>query len=335
MSKVSVIVPVYKVENYIEKCVRSLFEQTMEDIEVLFVDDSSPDNSVEIIERLIEEYQTYLAKKKYVVRVIRMPSNSGQAVARRRGILEATGDYVIHCDSDDWVDIDLYEKMYKEAIISKSDIVICGYIYEYLGHADKREALNVADKGKDVVRNWYRKCIFMSCCNKLVRRTLYIENTILPWEGLNMWEDNGLMTRLFYYADRISVMRDSYYHYNRTNLGAVTNGYDQKSVRQMIGIAEYLTEFFESKSDAEDFRKTVMAFQFLAKINLITDSFSRIKEYHTLFPESNAIISELDPRAFSARGRLRFYMVKYHLAWLFVLMFKVRNWINSKSTKAN
>ena len=140
-----------------------------------------------------------------------------------------------------------------------------------------------------------------------------------------MWEDNGLMTRLFYYAGKISVVCDSYYHYNRTNFGAMTNGYGQKAVRQMIGIAEHLTEFFESKPDAEDFRKTVMAFQFLAKINLVTDSFSRINEYYALFPGSETIVSELDSGAFSPKGRFRFYMVKHHLAWLFVLMFKVKN----------
>lgn len=322
---ISVIVPVYNVEKYIEKCARSLFEQTLGRIEILFVNDCTPDNSLEIIERFIEEYRLCFAKKKSVARIITMPSNSGLAAVRRRGIIEATGDFIIHCDGDDWVDTDLYEKMYNEAIASSADIVMCGSIHEYANHSDKHEVEQPADNCKDVVRKWYRECLGMHCWNKLVRRSLYTDNDILPWDGLNMWEDNGLMTRLFYHAGKLSVIRDSYYHYNRANVGAMTNGYGQKAIKQMIGIANHLTEFFESKSDAEDFRKTVMAFQFLAKINLITDSFSRIKEYHTLFPGSEVIVKELDPEAFSARGRFRFYMVKWHLGWLFVLMFKVKN----------
>lgn len=328
MLKVSVIVPVYGVEKYIERCARSLFEQTLDRIELLFVNDCTPDRSAEIIKRVVEEYRSRFAEKNSVARIITMPSNTGQAGVRRQGIIEATGDFIIHCDGDDWVDSDLYEKMYNEAMHSGADIVMCGSIHEYVHNSDKKEVKLPTENGRDLVRNWYRECLGMHCWNKLVRRSLYIDNDILPWVGLNMWEDNGLMSRLFYYANKLSVVRDSYYHYNRDNLGAMTNGYGQKAVRQMIGVAEHLTDFFESKLDADDFRKTIMAFQFLAKINLITDSFSRIEEYYTLFPGVEAIANELDPGAFSVKGRFRFNMVKCHLAWLFVLMFKVKNLIS-------
>ena len=325
MPKVSVIVPVYGVEKYIERCARSLFEQTLDRIELLFVNDCTPDNSVEIIERVIEEYRSCFAEKESVARIITMSSNTGLAGVRRQGIIVATGDFIIHCDGDDWVDVDLYEKMYNEAVYSGADIVMCGSIYEYVRCSNKKEAELPTENGRELVRNLYRKCLGMHCWNKLVRRSLYVDNDILPWVGLNMWEDNGLMTRLFYYAGKLSVVRDSYYHYNRANLGSMTNGYGQKAVKQMIGVAEHLTDFFESKPDSDDFRKTIMAFQFLAKINLITDSFSRIKEYHTVFPRAETIASELDPGAFSAKGRFRSIMVKCHLTCLFVLMFKVKN----------
>lgn len=335
MPKITVIVPVYNVAQYIEKCARSLFEQTIDNMELLFVNDCTPDNSVEVLGRIIEEYRLSFAKKNSVARIITMSSNSGLAAVRRRGIIEATGDFVIHCDGDDWVDDDLYEKMYNKAVSSGADIVMCGYIYEYNGRSNKAELFQEAESGKEVVRDWYRKCFGMHCWNKLVRKSLYDETGILPWTGLNMWEDNGLMTRLFYYAGKLSVVCDSYYHYNRANRGAMTNGYGQKQVRQMIGIAEHLTEFFESKPDVADFRKTVMAFQFLAKINLITDSFARIRDYYTIFPESEKIAFELDTGAFSAKGRFRFYMVRYRLAWLFVLMFKTKNLFLCQGTRSN
>ena len=87
-----------------------------------------------------------------------------------------------------------------------------------------------------------------------------------------MWEDNGLFARLFYHAGKISQIHGPVYHYNRTNINAMTSGYGLKQVEQMLGIASNLADFFGSKPDAEDFQDTVNAFNYLARLNLITDS---------------------------------------------------------------
>lgn len=325
MSKVTVIVPIYNVAQYIERCVRSLFEQTLCNIEFLFINDCTPDNSVEIVERLIAEYRSSLTEKSSVARILSMMANSGLAAVRRRGIIEAKGEYIIHCDGDDWVDVDLYLRMYEDAKLKDADIVMCGSIHEYENHRIVHDVEIVPNTCKEVVRNWYRNTIGMHCWNKMVRRALYVQHDVYPWEGLNMWEDNGLMARLFYYGGTLSSIKDSYYHYNRANGSAMTNGYGQKQVQQMIGIAQHLTDFFVSKDDAADFKQTVMAFQFLAKINLITDSFQRIREYNQLFHGSEQIASVLDINAFSKKGKIRYFMVKYHMALLFVSLFKVHN----------
>ena len=100
MPKVSVIVPIYKVEPFIERCARSLFEQTLDDIEYIFVNDCTPDKSMEVLSRVLEDYPG----RKEQVRIITMPVNSGLPKVRRAGLEVASGDYIIHCDSDDWVD---------------------------------------------------------------------------------------------------------------------------------------------------------------------------------------------------------------------------------------
>lgn len=319
--KVTVIVPVYNVANYIEKCATSLFNQTLESLEIIFVDDCSPDNSVEIIKQTLEKFPERVAN----TRIMRTPTNSGQAAVRRRGIIDATGEYIIHCDGDDWADIDLYEEMYKAAKDKDADIVICDEIQELKDGQRICEVGELPDSPKEIVRGWYSHTIGMWCHNKLIRRNLYFDNDVLPWDGLDMWEDNGLMTRLLYYGKRLVQIHGSYYHYNRTNVNSLSSGYGIKSVEQMIGIATNLTEFFRTKSDSEDFEKTVMAFQFLARINLVTDSYKRLKRYNHTFVGSEKIMPELDPHAFSSKGLFRFRMVRYHLAWLFVLMFKVKN----------
>lgn len=165
----------------------------------------------------------------------------------------------------------------------------------------------------------------MSCANKLIRRDLHVDNNLYPWVGLNMWEDNGLMSRIFYFSKKISHLSGPVYHYNRCNGGAMTSGYGIRQVNQMIAIAENLDKFFSSKPDAKDYEKTVNAFKYLAKINLITDSFANYRKFRSIFPECDGIAKELDPKAFSCRGRFRFYMVRFGFAKAFILMFKIKN----------
>ena len=123
MPKVSIIIPVYGVEKYIERCSRSLFEQTLDDLEYLFIDDCTPDKSIDVLKNILEEYPN---RKNQVV-IHRMDQNSGQAIVRRWGMLNATGKYVTHCDSDDWIDVRMYEAMYNKAITNNADVVVCDY----------------------------------------------------------------------------------------------------------------------------------------------------------------------------------------------------------------
>lgn len=324
-TSVTVIVPVYNVAPYIEKCARSLFEQTLEDLEILFIDDLTQDLSIEIIQNVLKDYPN----RESQTRIIKMSSNTGQAGVRRRGMIEATGQYVIHCDGDDWVDADLYKIMYDEAVRQDADIVVCDEVMEYQGYQVPKPSGKFHPNGKDVMRDWYKNTVGMFCHNKLVRRSIIIENDILPWIGLNMWEDNGLFSRLFYYAEKVvQISGGPLYHYNRANVNAMTAGYGIKQVNQMIDIAKNISDFYNSLPDGSEFRRTVDAFKYLARINLITDSFSQYSKFKHTYPESKYIASELDKGAFSAKGRARFYMVRFGLAPLFILLFKVRKFIS-------
>lgn len=321
--KVSVIVPVYNVADYIEKCAVSLFEQTLSDMEIIFVDDCSPDKSVEIIQRTLKKYP----RRKKFTHIVRMPYNSGQAAVRKRGMEEASGEYVIHCDGDDWVDTNLYKILYDKAKAEDADIVICDEVNETSGGPQFVRVRELPNDCREVLKDWYKNIIGLHLHNKLVRRSLYVDHNVQPWLGLNMWEDNGLMSRLFYYGRRLAQVHDVYYHYNRMNVGAMTAGYGERQVNQMIHVAERITRFFENKQDKEMFRNTIMAFQFLARINLITDSYDNLRRYRTTFAGSEWIMQTLDEKAFSRKGLVRYRMVKWHLAWLFVLMFKIKNLI--------
>lgn len=122
--KISVCIAVYKVELYIEQCVRTLFEQTMQEgIEFIFVNDCTPDRSIEILKQVLEEYP----HRKPWVKIIDHPENCGVGKARRTAVENASGAYIIHCDPDDWVELDMYETMYNEAVKNDADMVYCDF----------------------------------------------------------------------------------------------------------------------------------------------------------------------------------------------------------------
>ena len=128
MPAISVIIPVYNVEQYIERCVRSLFSQTLEDIEFIFIDDCSPDDSVAVAREVLDNE---FPARKPQARFFRMPVNSGQAAVRMKGLGLATGEYVIHCDADDeLLSPDAYGLMYGKAVAGNLDIVSCNYLVE-------------------------------------------------------------------------------------------------------------------------------------------------------------------------------------------------------------
>ena len=150
MAKVSVVIPVYGVEAYIRRCARSLFGQTLNDMEFIFVDDFTPDRSIDLLKKEVEQLPPPRRKQ---VRIINLPQNMGAAKAREVGIKAATGEYIIHCDSDDWVERDAYRKMYDCAKRHDYDIVIADYC-EHDGNRILRtvhQDINVKDPLRSVI----------------------------------------------------------------------------------------------------------------------------------------------------------------------------------------
>jgi len=125
--KLSVCIPVYNVAPYIEQCARSLFEQTYREIEYLFVDDCSPDDSIDVVRRVLKGYPDRADQVKF----LRHGRNRGLIAARKTALRAATGALVTHCDSDDWVDVDLYEKMIDRMSAKGADAVICSTVCHY------------------------------------------------------------------------------------------------------------------------------------------------------------------------------------------------------------
>jgi len=227
MPKVSIIIPVFGVEKYIERCARSLFEQTLEDIEYIFIDDCTQDNSIMILKKVVEEYPLRIEQ----TQIIKMPENSGLARVRRTGIQLASGDYIIHCDSDDWVAIDMYSAMFKLAVEEDSDLVVCDY-YTTDGTDEKRSlGLFSTDKEQAILNMLFQKNSW-SLCNKLFKRSVYNNKIIYPQD--NMGEDMALTMQLIFYCDKISYLANALYFYYQNPSSITKSGLSENFMNRFI-----------------------------------------------------------------------------------------------------
>ena len=203
--KISVIVPVYKAENYLHRCVDSLLAQTFQDFEILLVDDGSPDCSGEIC----DEY----ARKDKRVRVFHK-ENGGVSSARQCGMDNAQGEYTIHADPDDWVEPTMLEELYGKAKEEDADMVICDYYVE-----EKRKTKYVVQKPSALDHETVLCELFQqlhgSCWNKLVKRACYKKYGVqFPLE-LSYCEDLYVNVCLLVNCINISYLHKSFYHYDQ------------------------------------------------------------------------------------------------------------------------
>lgn len=197
MPKVSVIVPVYNVEEYLERCLDSLVNQTLKDIEIIIVNDGSTDGSKEKIQKYINTYKNivYLEKE-----------NGGLSSARNYGIPYAKGEYIGFVDSDDYVELTMYEKMYNKAIEEKSDMVECDFIWEYPNK--KREDIGKVYSSKKEAIIEARVVAW----NKIIKKDIIEKTKITFPEGLR-YEDIEFFYKIVPYLDKISFVKETLVHY--------------------------------------------------------------------------------------------------------------------------
>lgn len=273
MPKVSVIVPVYGVEKYIERCARSLFEQTLDDIEFIFVDDCTPDRSIEILKSVIEKFRLRFVEKKYEVRIVRMPTNSGQADVRRHGIQLAKGDYIIHCDSDDWVDVTMYEKMYNKAIETGSDVVVCDFCRT---NGEDKSSINIGAHTTEI-KTFLLNCLFQrdqwSLWNKLFKITTYSKEIHYPTGALG--EDMVLCLQLLNNCKSMSYVKDSLYNYY----------YNPNSITRKKTVANCLNNFYTLKNNTDIISQFIIKeLQFNKKTKNHAISYLRMVNSFSLLP---------------------------------------------------
>lgn len=225
LPKVSVTVPVYNTSRYLKRCIESLSLQTLKEIEFILVDDGSNDGSGEICDQY--------AQKDSRFKIIHQ-SNGGLSKARQTGLNNAKGEYVIVCDSDDWVEPEIYEKLYNAANDNNADISVCGYISEY----DNRQSIPsqiVFKENNGIVDNFdFIARGAGSSWIKLVKRDLFVKTGTLYEPGINMSEDSLLVYKLCKGNPKVVQIEDHLYHYRREYGGqSYTNNLKMAHIHQL------------------------------------------------------------------------------------------------------
>lgn len=297
MVKVSIVIPIYNVGKYIDRCARSLFEQSLSEIEYIFVDDCTPDNSMDILANLIEEYP----KRKNQIRIIRHQTNQGLACSRIDGIKIAKGKYIAHCDSDDWVDVDLYEKLYDRAEETDADLTICDFVCEYTSRRRCEKIVTTFNcTPRQALMNMHNESFYCMVWRCLFKREFVLEYNIFPLPHVDMWEDTCVTLPAFYYANKIAKVNDSVYHYFINDHSMCANSARPKLYTDRKSAILYLESFF---ADKKDFDATLLIsfWKMLAKSYMLTTSdFNPIRWRHE-YSEAHKYILDMHAIPFKLR----------------------------------
>lgn len=301
--KVSILVPVYNVEKYFARCLETLFSQTYSGIEYVFVNDCTPDKSMYVLQETLEKYPS----RANSVKIIENKQNLGIAIVRNTLLENATGEYVLFVDSDDWIEVDAIEKFVDKALQSNADIVGCDYFEEYHDrqvlfkqsypshHVEAMKAMTLL-RIKGVL--WK---LFM-------RRELIVHNNIYFVPEVQFGEDYIFCCKLFFYAKSFSCVDEALYHYvqyNPNNYCSTDSGLRIESFSRAITIVE---TFYREKGVYDILEKELLQRKFLSKSSYVLDAKKRdIKKWASYFPESNGAWRGLN---YSLPNRIRFLLAE-------------------------
>lgn len=237
MPKVSVIVPIYNVEKYLEKCINSLLSQTLEDIQIILVNDGSKDNSGNIA----REYE-----KNNKDRVIYVEKeNGGLSDARNYGLKYATGDFIAFLDSDDYIEKNAYEKMYNKAIEENADYVECDFIWEFPNkiRVDKQYPY----KNKKEMLSFVRVVAW----NKLIKSQLITDNNLEFPKGLR-YEDVEFTYKLIPFVNKFAYVDKPFIHYVQRE-GSIANVQNERTA-EIFTVLDNVIEFYKKNNIYEEYR---------------------------------------------------------------------------------
>lgn len=321
--KVSVIIPVYNVEQYIDKCLKSLANQTLNEIEIIVVNDGSPDNSQKIIDKYVKKYPNKIRSF--------IKENGGQGSARNFGLLQAKGEYIAYVDSDDWVENTMFEEMYNKAILDNSDIVVCGNnVVSMNGEILKVESsLMYKD---DILNILFGK---MAVWNKIYKKELLLKNKI-EFRQKVWYEDIDFSAKILFDTLKISFVDKPFYNYLLRPGSTMNNSNIQKNLELLLAFDEMI-HYFKGNNN---FEKNYERLEFLCLYHVYIAGITRLINCNVPMKNKKVIIKKYENyiknnfktfksnkyiKYMSINKKIIYTLLNLKLYYIIKLIFKIKN----------
>lgn len=310
MPQVSVIIPIYGVEQFIVRCAESLMRQTLPGVEYIFVDDASKDGSVSRLREVLEKYP------ERNVTVLAHDVNKGLPAAHNTGLAAATGDYIFHCDSDDFLEPDALETLYRKAVEEEADIVWCDWSLSF-GKSERPMAQPSYATAREALKAMLGGAMKYNVWNKLVRRSLYTDHAIAFPSGYAMGEDMTMIL-LMACASRVAYVPKPLYHYVKTNTQATTATYTDAHLAQLRYNVDRVGTFLAGRHIG-DCGKELAYFKLEAKFPFLSMGGKKFRRlWKTWWPETHAYILG---DTYTSRRRRWLQWCAAHDLWLLVSIY--------------
>ena len=315
---VTYIIPIYNVSDYIVKSVRSLLAQSYRNIEYIFINDCSLDDSEIKLRRTIEEFPDRCDN----IKIITNEQNLGSATSRNIGLDTAQGEYVMFADSDDWISMDYVESMVRQIDSGSYDIVYCDYFESYNNH-DNRISQAYGQDNIECIRAMLGRGMHGSTCNKIYRRSFLFKSKQRFVEGADLFEDVSWNIRLFACTTKISYIPKAFYHYVQYNSNSIIKSMassEKKRDRAMQRIenVRVACDYLIALGFEEKLGKEMREWKLMAKNDLIDqENNSSLHSWIKTFPEADAAIIKCNKITWNYKFLL--LLLHYKLFWLYNL----------------
>lgn len=295
--RLSVIIPVYGVEKYVARCVRSLMEQTLcNGIEYIFVNDATPDTSMDIVKQIVSEYPNRLHEIIYLNHEV----NKGLPAARNTGLEVAKGKYIYHCDSDDYIEPCMFENMLEAAESNNADMVWCDYFLTFRDN-ERRMRQPEAHSARQALSALLDGSLKYNVWNKIVKRNIYYDNEIKFPADCSMGEDMT-MIKLAAKSRSVASINIPLYHYIKNNDAAMTQMYDSKKLSALLSNVKNVIEYLRIVVDDCRIEQELAWFCLNVKLPfLFTGCKKDIDLWQKLFIECNSEIFSNKTQSFRTR----------------------------------
>ena len=322
MKKISIIIPVWGVEKYITKCLDSLVSQTLKDIEIIVVNDGSPDNCQKIIDKYVKKYP-------HIVKSV-IKENGGQGSARNMGIKMAKSKYIGFVDSDDFVELDMYEKMYNKAEKESLDIVICGNFNVSEDYSYKKEDIFVDKFATDLENAFFGK---MAVWNKIYKKDIFLKNNILFKEKV-WYEDFAFTIKAIINSSKIGFINEPLYDYLIRPGSTMNNSNVERNLEILLAFNDVLDYLNENEKE-----KYMEMLEFLAIDHIYISTIVRIIRADADFNIKKQVINKLLDymnnkfpnfnknkyiKTLTKNRKIIYYLLKYRRFKAINLLFKIK-----------